>query len=34
MVGTSGYFGGPDDTSVGRGLGFNTDGTTSAEVMP
>ena len=34
MVGTSGYFGGPDDTSVGRGLGFNVDGTTSAEVVP
>jgi cell wall-associated NlpC family hydrolase len=33
MAGTSGYFGGPDDTGVARGLGFNPDGTTSAEVV-
>ena len=34
MSGSNGYFGGVDDTSVMRGLGFNADGTTSAEVTP
>ena len=34
MVFQGGTLGGPDDTSVLQGLGFNADGTTSTQVMP